>query len=137
VKKIAIAAVTLVTIAVAVWLLEHRSPAGQIAHSDLSEDARVEAIHSDLLDNARVRVTERIMEPGAVRETHIRPTDQVIVFLNDAEYERIDPDTGEKTIRKRKAGEVIWHSRGEVAPTLTNVAKTPLRSLEIGLKSPN
>jgi hypothetical protein len=89
-----------------------------------------------VLENVRVEVTERIMEPGSVRETHIRPTDQVLVFLNDAEYERIDPDTGEKTVRKRKAGDVIWHSRGEVAPTLTNVAKTPLRMLEIGLKSP-
>jgi hypothetical protein len=88
-----------------------------------------------VLENVRVEVTERIMEPGSVRETHIRPTDQVLVFLNDAEYERIDPDTGEKTVRKRKAGDVIWHSRGEVAPTLTNVAKTPLRILEIGLKS--
>ena len=50
---------------------------------------------------------------------------------------RYDPDTGEKTIRKRKAGEVIFHSRGEIAPQLTNVGKTPLRSLEIALKSAN
>ncbi len=90
-----------------------------------------------VLENVRVEVTERVMEPGAVRETHIRPTDQVIVFLNDAEYERIDPDTGETTVRKRKAGDVIWHSRGEVAPQLTNVGKGPLRSLEIALKTAN
>jgi len=133
VKKIAIAAVLLST-AMALWLLQYRSPAGMAAEPASLDDARAKVTHSALLDNARVEVIERVMEPGAVRETHIRPRDQVIVFLNDAEYERIDPDTGEKTIRKRKAGDVIWHSRGEVAPQLTNVGKTPLRSLEIGLK---
>jgi hypothetical protein len=119
VKKIMIPAV-LLSIA-ALVLVGQLAPAAEVALKVV-------------LENARVEVTERIMEPGVVRETHIRPTDQVIVFLNDAEYERIDPDTGEKTVRKRKAGDVIWHSRGEVAPTLTNVAKTPLRSLEIALK---
>jgi hypothetical protein len=120
VKKLALAAV-LVSITGLVLVMQ-LCPAAEVARKVV-------------LENVRVEVTERIMEPGSVRETHIRPTDQVLVFLNDAEYERIDPDTGEKTVRKRKAGDVIWHSRGEVAPTLTNVAKTPLRILEIGLKS--
>ena len=118
-KKIVIPALLLSSAALV--LVTQLAPAAEVARKVV-------------LENFRVEVTERIMEPGVVRETHIRPTDQVIVFLNDAEYERIDPDTGAKTIRKRKAGDVIWHSRGEVAPTLTNVAKTPLRSLEIALK---
>ncbi len=118
-KKTMMAAVLLS--AAALVLVRQLAPAAEVARKVV-------------LDNVRVEVTERIMEPGVVRETHIRPTDQVIVFLNEAEYERIDPDTGAKTIRKRKAGEVIWHSRGEIAPRLTNVGKTPLRSLEIALK---
>jgi hypothetical protein len=118
-KKTAVAAVLLS--AAALMLVGQLAPAAEVARKIV-------------LENVRVEVTERVMEPGVVRETHIRPTDQVIVFLNDAEYERIDPDTGEKTIRKRKAGDVIWHSRGEKAPQLTNVGRTPLRSLEIALK---
>ncbi|MDA2923961.1 hypothetical protein MYX65_04780, partial [Acidobacteria bacterium AH-259-L09] len=87
-----------------------------------------------VLENARVQVTERIMPPGGVRSPYIRPSDQVIVFVSHATYERTDPKTGEKIIRERKAGHVIWHERGENAPKLVNVGKDPLRSLVIALK---
>jgi len=87
-----------------------------------------------LLENARVRVTEVTYLPGVPRDRYIRPTDQVIVFLEDCRYERIDSKTGEKTVRERKAGEVIWHDRGEDAPVLINVGSKPYRTLTIELK---
>jgi hypothetical protein len=87
-----------------------------------------------LLENVRVRVSEVTYDPGVPREPHIRPTDQVIVFLDECEYERTDPVTGEKTARKRKSGEVIWHDRSEKAPRLVNLGSKPYRSLLIELK---
>lgn len=95
--------------------------------------AAAEIRERTLLENQRVRVLERVMPAGTAREPHIRPTDQVIVFLNDTAYERVDPETGEKTVRHRKAGEVIWHDKGENAPKLTNVTQTDFRALVIEL----
>jgi len=86
------------------------------------------------LDNARVRVKEVTYLPGVPRERYIRPTDQVIVWLDDAKYERLDSQTKEKTVRERKRGEILWHSKGEDAPVLTNLGKTPYRTLTIELK---
>lgn len=86
------------------------------------------------LENSKVRVTEAIFEPGKPRDRYIRPTDQVIVFLDDSRYQRIDSTTGEKTIRERKSGEVIWHDKGEDAPVLTNLGTKPYRTLVIELK---
>lgn len=87
-----------------------------------------------LLENVRVRVSEVTYDPGVPRSRHIRPTDQLIVFLDDCEYERTDPATGEKTVRRRKSGETIWHDRGEDAPVLRNLGAKPYRSLLIELK---
>ena len=86
------------------------------------------------LDNSKVAVTEVLYEPGVPRQRHIRANDQVIVFLDDCEYERTDSKTGEKTIRKRKSGEVIWHDRGEDAPVLVNKGSKPYRTLRIDIK---
>lgn len=86
------------------------------------------------LENARVRVTEVTSAPGAVRERGIRETDQAIVFLDDCRYERTDPATGEKTVRERKSGDVIWHAKGEAAPQLVNAGAKPYRTLVIELK---
>jgi hypothetical protein len=80
-----------------------------------------------VLDNARVKVTEVVYQPGVARQRYIRPTDQVIVFLDESRYERIDSQTKEKTIRQRKLGEVIWHNKGEDAPVLTNLGQKPLK----------
>jgi hypothetical protein len=87
-----------------------------------------------LLDNARVRVKEVTYLPGIARDRYLRPTDQVIVFLEDCKYQRTDSKTGEKTTRQRKAGEVIWHDRAEDAPVLTNLGNQPYRTLTIELK---
>jgi hypothetical protein len=87
-----------------------------------------------ILENDRVAVTERSIPPGGVRVTYERPTDQVIVFLNDTKYERIDSKTGEKIERSRKAGDTIWHFKGESAPKLVNIDDEPFRFLIIALK---
>jgi hypothetical protein len=86
------------------------------------------------LENVRARVKEMVYEPGVPREHHIRPTDQVIVFLDDCRYERTDSKTGEKTVRERKSGDVIWHDRAEEAPRLVNVGPRAYRTLVIELK---
>lgn len=86
------------------------------------------------LENVRVRVSEVVYEPGKPRDRYIRPTDQVIVFLDDCRYRRIDSTSGEQTVRERKSGDVIWHDRGEDAPVLINLGATPYRTLVIEIK---
>lgn len=86
------------------------------------------------LDKPRVTVTEVTHMPGVPREPYVRPTDQVIVFLDDCAYDRVDPSTGEKRRVTRKSGEVIWHDKGEHAPTLINAGTKPYRSLIVALK---
>lgn len=86
-----------------------------------------------LLEKPRAKVIETTYAPGVPRTRHIRKTDQVIVFLNDCQYRRKDSTTGEVTTRTRKAGEVLWHDKGEDAPELTNLGKTAYRTLTIEL----
>jgi hypothetical protein len=93
-----------------------------------------EPTRKTVLQNARVKITERVIPPGGERTPYLRDTDQVIVFLNDTTYERVDAKTGETLRRKRKAGDVIWHDRSERAPKLVNVGRRPMRSLIIALK---
>jgi hypothetical protein len=88
------------------------------------------------LENPKVRVTEMTYEPGVPRKRSIRAHDQVIVFLDDCKYQRTDPDTGEKTVRQRKAGDVIWHDKGEVAPVLVNIGSKPYRTMVIEILAP-
>ncbi len=86
------------------------------------------------LENKRVKASTVTYLPGVPRERYIRSTDQIIVFLDDCKYERKDSQTGEKTIRERKSGDVIWHDKGEDAPVLTNLGSKPYRTLTIALK---
>ncbi len=85
-------------------------------------------------ENAKVKVTELEYRPGVPRPRSIRPSDQVIIFLDDCKYQRIDSGTGEKTVRERKSGDVIWHDKGEDAPVLINLGSKPYRTLVIELK---
>ena len=87
----------------------------------------------ELLNNQRVTVTEITMPVQARREAYTRPSDQIIVFIDEADYEAIDA-AGQKQVRHRKAGEIIWHNKGEAAPTLVNTGKRPYRNLVIALK---
>ena len=84
------------------------------------------------LDNERVTVSESVTPQGARRETYVRPTDQLIVFLDDAKYQATDAD-GKTSVRERKAGEIVWHTKGEKAPLLINQGAT-YRNLIIALK---
>ncbi len=104
---------------------------GLLAFAEAAAQALPQAMR---LENGRVRVVEVTHLPGAARPRHVRAHDQIIVFLDDCRYERTDPETGEKAVRERKAGEVIWHGRGEVAPELVNVGSKPYRTLVIELK---
>ncbi len=85
------------------------------------------------LENGKVRISELVYEPGSPREPYIRQSDQIIVFLDEAKYERKDAATGKIDIRERKSGEVIWHDKGENAPQLTPLNKA-YRTLLIELK---
>jgi hypothetical protein len=87
-----------------------------------------------VLENAKVQVVETTYLPGVPREKGVRASDQVIVFLEDCAYERLDPVTGETTVRRRKSGEVIWHDKGEDAPQLTNVGSKPYRTITVELQ---
>ena len=86
------------------------------------------------LEKPRVTVTEISHPPGVPRDPYVRPTDQVIVFLDDCSYDRVDVATGEKRRVTRKSGEVIWHDKGEHAPQLINAGSKPYRTLVIALK---
>ena len=85
-----------------------------------------------ILDNPRVTVTEMTMSPNARREGYKRPTDQIIVFLDAADYEATDAQ-GQKQVKQRKSGEIVWHNKGEDAPLLVNKGKS-YRNLVIALK---
>ncbi len=97
-------------------------------------NARTNQAMKVTLENKKVKVTEVTYEPGRPRARYIRPSDQVIVFLDDCKYERTDSKTGEKTVRQRKAGETIWHDKGEDAPVLINLGLKAYRTLVIELK---
>ena len=84
------------------------------------------------LDNARVTVTESLTPAGGRREPYTRPTDQLLVFLDDAEYHSIDA-SGRVTPRKRRSGEIVWHTKGEAAPLLVNKGN-PYRNLVVAFK---
>ena len=86
-----------------------------------------------LLDNQRVTVTEVTMAPAARRAAYTRPSDQIIVFLDAADYEATDA-AGQKQIKHRNSGEIVWHQKGEAAPLLVNQGAQPYRNLVIALK---
>lgn len=86
-----------------------------------------------LLDNSRVTVTEISNPPQSRREPYTRPTDQIIVFIDEADYEATDA-AGRKQTKHRRPGEIVWHERGEAAPLLVNVGQRPYRNLVIALK---
>jgi hypothetical protein len=84
------------------------------------------------LDNARVTVTQSLTPEAGRREPYTRPTDQLIIFLDDAQYDSIDA-AGKVAPRQRKSGDVVWHSKGEAAPLLVNKGKA-YRNVIVALK---
>jgi hypothetical protein len=100
--------------------------AGRLALGDAAQTKVV-------LDNQRVTVTEVTVAPQGRREPYARPSDQIIVFVDEAEYEATDAE-GKKQTKRRRPGEIVWHHKGEAAPLLVNVGQRPYRSLVIALK---
>ncbi len=86
-----------------------------------------------LLENERVAVTEYSYAAQSKRTSYTRDTDQVIVFLDDAEYDATDAK-GITQHKFRKRGEIVWHDKGEIAPVLVNTTKKPFRNVVIALK---
>ncbi len=88
-----------------------------------------------LLDNDRVKVTEVYFAPGARREGGwIRAGDQVIVWLDEANYDASHADGSEPRFYKRPQGSILWHPKGQTAPLLVNKGEKPFRELVIELK---
>ena len=86
-----------------------------------------------LTENPRARVTEVLYKPGVRRESCVRATDQLVVFLDDCTFDRIDAETGVVLHRARNSGEVLWHAKGEVAPVLVNTGTRMFRTLLVEL----
>lgn len=84
------------------------------------------------LDNNRVTVTESTTPAGGRRESYTRGSDQVLIFLDDAQYEAVD-GAGTVSKRSRKSGDIIWHTKGEIAPVLINKGNA-YRNIIIALK---
>jgi hypothetical protein len=84
-------------------------------------------------DNPRVTVKEITLAPGASRPTRTRETDELVLFYAESHYQAITPE-GKKERRDRQPGTVVWHKKGEVAPTLVNHGNKPVRYYSISLK---
>jgi hypothetical protein len=87
----------------------------------------------DLFDNDRVTVHAITMPPGAQRDPRPRPTDELVLFYEEAHYQATDA-TGKVTPRDRTPGTVVWHKKGELAPTLSNPGSKPVRYFSISIK---
>lgn len=70
---------------------------------------------------------------AARRAGYTRPSDQIIVFVDEADYAATDA-AGQKQVKHRQAGEIVWHNKGEAAPLLVNQGKQAYRNLVIALK---
>jgi hypothetical protein len=84
-------------------------------------------------ENTRVAVTVIDIAPGAQRPGRTRPTDELVLFCDEAHYQAID-DKGHKEARDRKPGAVVFHQKGELAPTLVNTSARPVHYYGISLK---
>jgi hypothetical protein len=84
-------------------------------------------------DNPRVTVKEITLAPGGKRAGRTRETDELVLFHAESHYQAVD-DAGKIEARDRAPGAVVWHKRGERAPTLVNPGKTAVRYYSIAIK---
>lgn len=98
-----------------------------------SKAAVVPAEVKDLFDNPRVTVRAITMAPGAQREPRPRPTDELVLFYEEAHYQATDAE-GKVSPRDRTPGTVVWHKKGELAPTLSNPGTKPVHYFSISIK---
>ena len=92
-----------------------------------------EATTKVVLTNARVEATVVEIPGGARRAPRTRPTDELVLFCEEAHYEAVDAQ-GRKEPRNRTFGTAVWHAKGEVSPTLVNSGASPVRYFSVGIK---
>jgi hypothetical protein len=97
------------------------------------EKPATEAQVKELFDNPRVTVREIVLAPGSARAARPRPTDEVVLFPEEAHYQATEAN-GKVSPRDRKAGQVVWHQKGEQAPTLSNPNAKTVRYFSISVK---
>ena len=85
------------------------------------------------LENARVAVKVIDLPPGARRPGRTRPTDELVLFCDEAHYQAVSAD-GKTEARDRTPGTAVWHSKGDVAPTLINSGSKPVHYYSISIK---
>ena len=107
--------------------------AGVAAGVAVAEDRKPEATVKVAFENPRVAVRAIDMAPGAARPGRTRPTDEVVLFCDEAHYQAIDAQ-GHKEARDRTPGTVVFHKQGELAPTLVNNGGRPIHYYSISLK---
>lgn len=107
--------------------------AGFAAHAFGAGKPAPEADVKDLFDNPRVTVRAITMAPGTTRAARTRPTDEVVLFFEESHYQATEAD-GKVSPRDRKPMTVVFHKKGELAPTLSNLGDKPVRYLSVSLK---
>jgi hypothetical protein len=98
-----------------------------------AERAPAEATVKVALENPRVAVRVIDIAPGGQRSGRSRPTDEVVLFCDEAHYQAVDAQ-GHKEARDRMPGTAVFHNKGEVAPTLVNTGTRPVHYFGISLK---
>jgi hypothetical protein len=86
-----------------------------------------------VFENPRVAVREITIGAGAQRSPRVRETDEVVLFCEESHYRAVTAE-GKREPRDRKAGTVVFHSKGEQAPTLVNEGKKPVHYFSLSLK---
>ncbi len=84
-------------------------------------------------ENARVAVKEITLAPGASRPTRTRDTDELVLFYAESRYQAVTPE-GKTEPRHRLPGAVVWHKKGEIAPTLVNNGSKPVHYFSVSIK---
>ena len=107
--------------------------AGVAAGAAAEKTPATEATTKIALENARVAVRVIDMAPGASRPGRVRPTDELVLFCDEAHYQAVDAQ-GRKEPRDRAPGAVVFHHKGDVAPTLVNTSARPIHYYGISLK---
>jgi hypothetical protein len=99
----------------------------------LAADPPAEAGVKVVFDNARATVKDVTMAPGARRPPRTRETDELVLFPEEAHYQAVEAD-GKKQPRDRTPGTVVFHKKGELAPTLVNTGAKVVHYFSISLK---
>jgi hypothetical protein len=92
-----------------------------------------EAAAKVAFENPRVAVRVIDIPPGGQRSGRTRPTDELVLFCEEAHYQAVDAQ-GHKEVRNRTPGTVVFHTKGEVAPTLVNNSARAVHYFGISLK---